>query len=241
MKAPTWMTQQRVALAASVLAPLVACAILSLFRSSLPASDAALVLVVVIVAIAALGSRLAGILAAISSAIWFDFFLVRPYHRFSITSHTDIETTVLLLVVGIAVTELAIWGRHQRARAQQQDGYLAGLHAVAEVVAVGGSPTQLADRVSSLLIDVLGLSRCSFHFGTGAEKPRLQHDGTVTWGEVTWDVDHEGFPLNEETELIVSGTANVWGRFLMTPLADARPTLTSGWLRSRSPTRSAPR
>jgi K+-sensing histidine kinase KdpD len=43
------------------------------------ADDAALVLVVVIVAVAANGHRLAGLLAALSAAAWFDFFLTAPH------------------------------------------------------------------------------------------------------------------------------------------------------------------
>jgi hypothetical protein len=38
-------------------------------------------------------------------------FLSRPHEQFSITRRNDIETTVLLLVIGLAVTELAVWGR----------------------------------------------------------------------------------------------------------------------------------
>ena len=47
------------------------------------------------------------LLAAVSPAAWFDFFLTQPYERFAITHREDIETTVLLVAVGAAVTELA--------------------------------------------------------------------------------------------------------------------------------------
>ena len=94
------------------------------------------------------------------------------------------------------------------------------------MVAAGGSPTELADRVSELLTDVLGLEKCHFHFGTGMGNPRLQHDGTLTWGETLWDVDNEGLPSNQETELLVSAGGRFWGRFLMTPAPGSRPTLT---------------
>ena len=36
----------------------------------------------------------AGVVAALSGGVWFDFFLTQPYERFSITRRTDIETTV---------------------------------------------------------------------------------------------------------------------------------------------------
>lgn len=87
------------------------CAVLVPFRHSFANTDAALLLVAGVVAVAALGNRPGGWLAAVSAGIWFDFFLTKPYEHFSITSRTDIETTVLLLVVGVGVTELAVWGR----------------------------------------------------------------------------------------------------------------------------------
>ena len=38
-----------------------------------------------VVAVAAAGHRAAGVLAAVSAAVWFDFFLTVPYERFTIT------------------------------------------------------------------------------------------------------------------------------------------------------------
>ena len=77
------------------------------------------------------GYRLAGIVAAVSTAVWFDFFLTRPYERFTITRRTDIETTVLLLVIGVAVTEIAVWGRRQHVAASRRAGYLDGINSAA--------------------------------------------------------------------------------------------------------------
>ncbi len=98
-----------------MVAPLGACAGLALIRGSLPNTDAALLLVLVVVAVAGNGYRLAGVLAALSAAVWFDFFITQPYERFTIDRSADAKTTVLLLAVGVAVTELAVWGRRQAA------------------------------------------------------------------------------------------------------------------------------
>ena len=38
--------------------------------------------VVGVVAVATLGNRIAGGLAAVSAAVWFDFFFTLPYYRF---------------------------------------------------------------------------------------------------------------------------------------------------------------
>ena len=96
-------------LLAAAAVPLLLCAVLAAFRESLTTATAALLLVLFVVAVAASGDRVAGVFAALSSGVWFDFFLTQPYETFSITRRTDIETTVLLLVIGIAVTEIAVW------------------------------------------------------------------------------------------------------------------------------------
>ena len=44
------------------------------WRAGFPDTDAALVLILLIVAVAANGHRLAGFVAALSAAVWFDFF-----------------------------------------------------------------------------------------------------------------------------------------------------------------------
>jgi hypothetical protein len=47
----------------------------------------------------------------------------RPYERFTITRRTEIETIVLLLVIGVAVTKIAVWGRRHYAIASRRAGY----------------------------------------------------------------------------------------------------------------------
>jgi len=95
-----------------VVAPLGVTASLVPARASLAGTAAALILVAVIAAVAILGNRVAGLIASISSGLWFDFFLTRPYERFAISHRPDLETTVSLFVVGLIVTELAAHGRH---------------------------------------------------------------------------------------------------------------------------------
>ncbi|HEY3976577.1 MAG TPA: SpoIIE family protein phosphatase [Streptosporangiaceae bacterium] len=106
-----------IAVVSALAAPAAVAAILVPLRSDFHPVDAALVLMAVVVAIAASGFRIAALLAALSSAFWFDFFLIPPYHSFTGTNGQDFETIVLLIAVGVAVAELAIRGRRQRLRA----------------------------------------------------------------------------------------------------------------------------
>jgi K+-sensing histidine kinase KdpD len=208
-------------LTAAVVVPLAVCASLIPFRHSFDNANAALLLVLVIVAVASFGIRPAGVLAAVSSAVWFDFFLTVPYNRFTIANRDDIENTVLLVVIGAAVTEIAMWGRRQQARASRQNGYLAGVLTASRRVAAGGSAAELVDHVRAELVDVLGIDGCRFAPTiTGrADAPLLNHDGSVTRGSRVLKVERQGLPTNAETELVVQHAGIVRGRFLLTAAA----------------------
>jgi K+-sensing histidine kinase KdpD len=222
-----WLTRDRLAVIAALAAPLALTAILVPFRHSFPNTDAALALILVVVAVAANGYRLAGYLAAVSAAVWFDFFLTQPYEHFSITRRADIETTVLLLVIGAVVTELAVWGRRQQAAASRRAGYLDGINAAARAVAAGESPGKLIDEVSGRLTELLSLRMCRFEYGkAGLGRPaRLRSDGQVVTEHRTWDVPAEGLPSDTDIELLVEHGGVLQGRFLMRAKPDARPTL----------------
>src|SRR4051812_19368399 len=94
-----WPNGDRIAVLGGVLGPIAVVLTMVPFRDSLANTNAALVLVLAVVAVAASGYRLAGILAALSAGAAFDFFLTRPYEHFTITRAADIETAVLLLIV----------------------------------------------------------------------------------------------------------------------------------------------
>jgi K+-sensing histidine kinase KdpD len=212
-----------VVLTGAVLVPPVLCAVLSGFRDTVSSAPAALLLVLVVVAAAATGDRTAGLLAALSGGVWFDFFLTQPYYRFTISKADDVWVTVLLVVIGAAVTELALWGNRQEARAGRRAGYLDGALRVAEVVAARDeSPEALVDLVRRQITDVLGISACRFVAGPvhDARLATLHHDGTVTRGGQPVKVEQQGLPSNEETALLVTRGPEILGHFVLTAAGD---------------------
>jgi hypothetical protein len=212
--------------AAALLLPPALCLALVPFRGDIANTNAALVLVLVVVAIAASGDRVAGILAALSVGVWFDFFLTSPYESLNINSRSDVETGALLLIVGVAVTEIALWGHRQHAQANQSAGYLIGLNDAAESASVGSAPPgAVIDTVGGQIVKVLGLRACRFDYGTGLGFPRLRHDGRVTVGPETVDVEHLGLPIDKEIELLVEAGGSYRGRFLLTAPTRCRPSL----------------
>jgi serine phosphatase RsbU (regulator of sigma subunit) len=112
------LNRDAVAVVSALVAPLIVSVALMPFRTIFPSVDTALILVVVVVAVAANGNRLGGLLAAVSAAVWFDFFLIRPWEQFRIASRADVETVLLLLIIGAAVSELAVRGRRQAMKAE---------------------------------------------------------------------------------------------------------------------------
>jgi hypothetical protein len=208
---------------AAFLVPLGICAALVPVRNDVANTNAALVLVLVVVAFAATGQRLAGVVSALSAGLWFDFFLTRPYESITINSGDDVETAVLLLIVGVGVTELAVWGRRQQAQASRDQGYVAGIAAASEAVARGTtSPSELVGAVTRQLAGILGVDRVRFDYGTGLDHPRLHPNGTVIWRRTTWDVG-EGLPdTDTDVEIIAESGGAFRGRFLFTPLHGMR-------------------
>lgn len=201
---------------AALVVPLIVCAALAPFRDDVANTNVALVLVLVVVGAAATGRRTAGAAAALSSGVWFDFFLTEPYQQLTITDRADLETTVLLLLVGIAVTEIALWGRREQARSSRRVGYLAGIVSSARLVADGtAAPSTIVAHVQRQIVDVLDLDECRFDTGTSGQHPRLLTDGSVTRGSRVIDVEHDGLPTDDRVELRVEHAGIVRGRFLL--------------------------
>jgi len=220
-----YLTRDQAAFAAAVAAPLAAAAILLPWRSSWSNTNVALLLVVVVVAVAAIGNRVAGAVPAVGAAVWFDFFFTVPYERFTISRSADLTTFILLLVVGVAVSQLAARARHLKVVTVADKNYLAQIHESAALAQSSRSPGAVVEHVREQLIEVLDLQDCRFEYGVLLGRPpRLEQDGTVMTRNGHWPVDVSGLPA-EEVELRTFGNGQYYGRFMMTPKADAKPSL----------------
>ena len=207
----------QIAFVAAVVLPLGVAAILIPFRSDFANTASALIMVTVIVAVASLGNRVAGFVATVSSTLWFDYFLTRPYEQFTITHRADIETAVCLFVVGIIVTELAARNRYHHAVAAEEADHIGLIYDVSELAASGATPSEVLERVRRELVDLLHLRACRYESHLG-ERPmmRLEHDGQVWLGGRVWGIDDMGLP-GPELELLVQRRGQTLGRFVLTP------------------------
>lgn len=209
--------RDRLALLAGLAGPFLVALVLVPFRTDLSRTNAALILVVVVVAVAALGSRVAGALSALSAAAWFDFFLTRPYQTFDIDTFDDVETAVLLLVVGLIVSQLAARARRLEVITVTDADHLRRIHETADLAQSAKSSDTVVDHVRGQLTEVLGLRACRFEYGTlMGRPPRLEQDGNIAVGRRHRDVDIDGWP-DGEIELRTYGNGHYLGRFMLTP------------------------
>jgi K+-sensing histidine kinase KdpD len=211
--------RERWIMAAAVVAPIAAALLLIPWRGHLDTADNALILVVVIVAVASTGRRLAAALSALVSALAFDFFLTRPYYSLRITRTSDLITEILLLVVGLAVGELAARGRGHRRAATKGREQVARLHSVTEMAATGRDPMEIAAAACRELEQLLSLRDCRFTTRPDSGiKGQIQPDGSVAVGAILWATADLGLPTHG-VDLPVRGHGQVVGHFIAMPIA----------------------
>jgi hypothetical protein len=204
--------------AVAVLGPIAVSGILVAFRDQFRPSDAALVLVLIVLASAVVGGRWGGATAAVVSAFCFDYFFTRPYYSFTIDSRDDIETTIVLLIVGIAVGELVVRTRRTRRMATASRREVEQVRRVAALGAGGEAAGKLIQILQRELVEALDVRGARFErppFVTVL--PRLGH------GSVTIPAQTNGTPLGpgNEVELPVWGQGREFGRFVLVLPSDS--------------------
>jgi hypothetical protein len=202
---------------AAIAAPIAVAAALIPWRDQLDTADNALFLVVVIVAVASTGRRVAAATAAVVSALSFDYFLTRPYQSFRITRHSDFITEILLLIVGLAVGELAARGRRHRDAAWQSRHQMALLHTVTELAATGRDAQLVVATASHEISELLSLRACRFSTrAPDGVTARVTPDGHVMVGHELWSTEDLGLPTRN-IDLPVRSGGWLLGHFLLTP------------------------
>jgi K+-sensing histidine kinase KdpD len=202
--------------------PLAVSAALLPLRHRLDNANIALLLVVGIVAVAISGRRSAAAAAALSAAASFDLFYTHPFVSLRISSSNDLETELSLLLVGLAVGELAARGRRYQAKAVSRTQELQRLHSIAGQVVLDDTSDFVVMNIALQLAQQLGLADCRLELEYEDERvvPLVDRSGTVWWGPNHWDTHRWGLPP-WGVELPVWGHGRQLGRFFLTP-QDAR-------------------
>jgi len=128
------------------------------FRGTIGLENVVILYLLVVVAAAAIGGRAAGMVAAVSAALAYDYFLTTPYHTLVIDTLAQVITVTLLVATGIVVSIGGRVRRRSAAVAESHADAIRLLHRVTETAAAGGA----VDRVAAEgLQRLLGARRIS--------------------------------------------------------------------------------
>jgi hypothetical protein len=154
------------------------------------------------------------------STLSFDFFFTRPYLSLKIDRLADVETTLLLLVVGLVVGELVVWLHRGRREVHRGRNEIARLRRVAEHVATGAEAEDVCLVVQAELMGLLSLEDCQFEEAPfGSPLPRLERNGSIAATRRRFVAGEFALPA-EGVELPVLGRGRQLGRFVLTPDPD---------------------
>jgi K+-sensing histidine kinase KdpD len=187
-------------------------------RDWLGATNVALCLAVVVVGAAIFGGRLAGGVTSIAAAVSFDFFHTKPYYDLRIDKREDIIAAVLLLVMGVAVGQLAMarYGSRRDARVTARGA--AYLEDVTAVVSAGADLDEVWPVVRQALMQQLDLDACRFEPSpTDQPMTTLERGGQISSRDLT-SVHRGGFALPAEGVAVpVVNEGRPLGRLVLVP------------------------
>ena len=190
------------------LLPIGAAIALVPLRGVMLSTNVALVLVTVVVVVAVAGGWQAGAFAAVTAALSFDFFHTVPYQQLRMTSADDIETTVLLLAVGLIVGHVAARGQRAHSSAEARRGEVRRIYRMAQLVARGDDVAEVIMAAQAELTALLQLRACRFEGAPlQVRLERLERTDVAAWRELP----------AAGVELAVLGRGQQLGRFVLDP------------------------
>jgi hypothetical protein len=208
-----------VGLAVAAFGPLLVAGVLVPFRDDLASANIVLVFVLVVVLGASIGTRWSGAISAVIAAMSYDFFFTRPYQSLKIDSSDDIQTTVLLLLIGLIVAELVTFTRRHRAASDLRGDEITRLHRVAELVATDSDAEDVALSVQAELIGLLSLHDCRYETPPySSELPQLERNGAISGDgpHRRWLGTEYALP-DQGVEIPVLGRGREFGRLVLVP------------------------
>ncbi len=169
-----------IAYAIGGLLPIAVAAAMVSLRGQLADTNVALVLVLCVVATAAFGGRGPAALSAVIAALSYEFFFTRPYYSLRINDSNDVETSVILLAIGLAVGQLAVHAHRRTKEASRGRDELESMRRMAARVAAGADDQELIDLTVDEIKRMMDLVACRFEVeATGPTLPVLERTGRI--------------------------------------------------------------
>lgn len=136
--------------------------LLAPLRDALGLTNVALLLTLVVVGAAAAGGRTAGVTTAVVAALGFNAVHLRPYGTLRIDRPEDVLTCALMVVVGLAVGQLAHLAADRGRTASSDRTGIVRITELRDMVADGAEPAAIVERARVDLVEMLGLAGCRF-------------------------------------------------------------------------------
>src|SRR5262249_20465002 len=146
-------------------------------RGDVGSTNAALVLAMVVV-VAALAGRFAGIATALAAAAAYNYFFTVPYHSLRISGAKDIVTVCLLALLGFVVSSAASWHRRGNRKSSQRLHGAEALETTSAMLAGGASVDELWHTVNIVLTDELHLAEARYEPGATTALPVIPRSGS---------------------------------------------------------------
>jgi K+-sensing histidine kinase KdpD len=150
---------QRAALIGGPILALVVGASTSSVRDLVGATNVGIILAI-IVTLAALVSRAAGLATAVTAAVTFNFFHTQPYHSLRITESRDVVIVALLAVLGLVVSDISAWRRRRDVMSARRDRAKEGPETTRSLLATTQPVNLVWPSVVGTIMDQLGLADC---------------------------------------------------------------------------------
>ena len=184
----------RIFAAAGAIVAVLVGGLLAPFRDLLGSADVVLVLALVVVGAAVFGGRVAGAVTSLAAAVSFDYFYTEPYYSLRINDREDIIAAILLLVMGVAVGQLALMRVGSRREMEAHARGAGHLEDVAAVVAAGANLDEVWPVVRRAIVDQLSLASARFEpIPYHDQYTALGRDGQIV--DTTLTYERGGFAL----------------------------------------------
>jgi K+-sensing histidine kinase KdpD len=214
---------ERASIVIGPLAALVVSASTSSVRDQVGATNVGIALAIIVV-LAALTGRVAGLLTAAVAAISFNFFHTQPYHSLRVHESRDVVIIALLLVLGFVVSDITAWRRRRDAIAFRHGTAAEAPQRITEMLQSPQPVGAVWPAIATMIMDQLTLADVSFVPGSHTDLPLISRTGALHAG-----VD-DGFvlPSHGAAMPIVSGN-NTLGHLVLRP----QQGITSLWVERR--------
>ncbi len=150
------------------MAPVVAGFALLPLRDHARNTNVALLLTLVTVGISLEGGLVPGAVAGLVTALTYNVLFTRPYWSLRINDVDDVETVLLLVLIGGIAGALVSWGRRQQREAAHQEASARRIRRRAELVSGSETPGRLLQQARDELCDLLDVRTCLYEPGPQA-------------------------------------------------------------------------